>query len=561
MADTIKGSVGYSPKTDKTLTIQNAPADAKATGERIEKVEEMTFENSEICKANSDAISVERARINNFSALDEGSTTGDAELIDIRVGADGITYSSAGESVREQIKNIKIETDTVMSDESENPVQNQAVKAYVDNADNELSDKISPFYKRTKQLFNKDEYLFGNLGIKSTGEFVHSGNYHTFISKAQIERGKSYVLKNWGDFTAPEFSDVVLTEGKFFTVNSIDDFVAGGKVNDVSGMNIPTLSSALTATSDAGYIGVVCLATGLTEDLYPKLLDRLIIAEGDNTSTPYVDYYVPDATRLIAKGSCKVENELIKESIVTLGAGWSGDNTNGYTHTPGNSESLSFNVVASHDSNYLIEFDATGLTDDFLLVKMGVSYASQVYNGTAHIATVVKNKGHEGALEIVVNKDTFSGTISNISCRKVSDGGNETKEFDINLIAIEDMNGNPTGFWNVVLSSNGLRNSVNSTRTICLGENALRDLIAGNRNIAIGTFTMSQLLDGEDNVAIGADAMLYAKHGTDNIAIGKGALSKGSEINHNIAIGQYSLVGADNSTSQNNVVMGYCAGN
>lgn len=47
-------------------------------------------------------LSVLDSRVNNLTTLKDGSTTGDAELADIRVGADGVIYESAGSAIRGQ---------------------------------------------------------------------------------------------------------------------------------------------------------------------------------------------------------------------------------------------------------------------------------------------------------------------------------------------------------------------------------------------------------------------------------------------------------------------------
>lgn len=50
-------------------------------------------------------------RMDTFASLSEGSTTGDAELKDIRVGANSITYSTAGDAVRGQYNRVKADLD------------------------------------------------------------------------------------------------------------------------------------------------------------------------------------------------------------------------------------------------------------------------------------------------------------------------------------------------------------------------------------------------------------------------------------------------------------------
>ena len=62
------------------------------------------------------ADAVINSRIDAFTHLEEGSTTGDAELIDGRVGADGTTYTNIGGAIRGQATILKNEIDFLSMD-------------------------------------------------------------------------------------------------------------------------------------------------------------------------------------------------------------------------------------------------------------------------------------------------------------------------------------------------------------------------------------------------------------------------------------------------------------
>ena len=98
--------------------------------ELLELNEEIATEKSDRLKE----VAAERARIDKFVAMKDGSTTGDAELQDIRVKADGTTATTAGNAVREQISQLSDDID--------------ALRGVVENVDEEfISQKIVDWFE------------------------------------------------------------------------------------------------------------------------------------------------------------------------------------------------------------------------------------------------------------------------------------------------------------------------------------------------------------------------------------------------------------------------------
>lgn len=98
----IKGLMAITPTVhdfiDETIIIENDIVD------RVNGVEQEIAQTNAQLSADKKELG---ARIDNIIALQEGSTTGDAELVDIRVGIDGELYGCAGDNVRSQANKIK----------------------------------------------------------------------------------------------------------------------------------------------------------------------------------------------------------------------------------------------------------------------------------------------------------------------------------------------------------------------------------------------------------------------------------------------------------------------
>lgn len=144
-------------------------------------------------------IAVERARINQFVALEDGSTTGDAELQDIRVGYNGIKYTTAGEAVRTQMSefaySFKKRRNLINPD--------KIITGYLDNS-GKLTASANYSVSELIPVKPLTTYWY-SLPSRNNVPLSHSQNKCRFIA-FYSESGVyvSNVAEARGDFTTPE---------------------------------------------------------------------------------------------------------------------------------------------------------------------------------------------------------------------------------------------------------------------------------------------------------------------------------------------------------------------
>ena len=266
-------------------------------------------------------------------------------------------------------------------------------------------------------------------------------------------------------------------------------------------------------------------------------VERMRIASGGNvgigTTNPAAKLTIASTS---AYESATLGSELLSSSNWTLGTGWSGDFSTGFTHTSGTAD-LSNTLAAVVNNYYQIAYTVTGRTaGSFTVAFGGESKASITATGTFGPKATAT-----GSLVITPTSD-FNGTIV-VSIKQI------TSTYSPTFALYDSTN----------TSSFEIRNSLASLNNTFIGKNAGARNTTGYANSAQGLNALYSNTTGNQNSAQGVNALQSNTTGNQNSAQGYAALYSNTTGSYNSAQGYaalYNLTGGYN----NNTAIGYNSG-
>ena len=144
---------GKANKSEVDAAIEN-----KADKSAFEAINASVSVNTSNIQELSTESTVLSARMDEFTKLEEGSTTGDAELIDGRVSADGKTYDNIGGAIRGQVTDLKSDLTNIDDLEKERKIPFISAYSKSLNTTNYICIVLPSSILQNKKLLSFDVY-------------------------------------------------------------------------------------------------------------------------------------------------------------------------------------------------------------------------------------------------------------------------------------------------------------------------------------------------------------------------------------------------------------------
>lgn len=385
-----------------------------------------------------DRAAAAEARMDTFTKLSSGSTTGDAELMDIRVGLDGTTYSNAGTSVREQIRNTR-----VIEIQAEEPTRPNTAMWINEDEDSsfdipEVIDYETSFYdtwsskkisEKIEEVYNAAFYIpkvynLYNPALQTPetisphyyvdGEPYESPQFDTAYNATafiEIEPNTTYTIG-----LVPAYGEVVLP----WHLSSHGIFFYNRNKHYISGVNTGTFKTP----NDAKYIRFnFAITSGI---LLERLNERCVLVKGNTLPSEFVPYIGPISVKDKLDGIGGMIAYKVEADAIYLSTKYTNDKDIEY-------------VLKRKGGNNLFDFYRVYLLDNPSLSPVAISSPPSNYimiDGTGDWHAPFKLKAINNIDGDQTDKDYFTGgnhqynneasgstsTASSVSLEFIADG-------------------------------------------------------------------------------------------------------------------------------------------